>query len=278
MTQEPEPPGPGWFKEITAEAGLDFSHDPGPVDGRYFLPQIIGSGAACFDFDNDGRLDILLLQNGGPNSSARHRLFHQEADGRFRDVSARCGLNVAGHGMGVAIGDVNNDGWPDVLITQFRGVRLFLNNGYGNFTDVTAEAGLDSPLWGTSACFVDYDRDGWLDLVVVNYLDYDAASRCADAAGRPAYCHPSTCRGSVTKLYRNRGTKKPGSSKPALFIPRFEDVTLQSGLGRIPGPGLGVVCADFNGDGWPDIFIANDDKPNHLWINQHNGTFKEEAL
>ena len=129
--------------------------------GDYFMPQIMGSGAALFDFDNDGRLDIYLLQNGGPNSRSTNRLYHQEADGRFKDVSAGSGLDVAGYGMGVAIGDVNNDGWPDVLVTEYGRLRLFLNNGNGTFTDVTKEAGLDSVLWGASACFFDFDRDGW---------------------------------------------------------------------------------------------------------------------
>src|SRR5438132_10519017 len=125
VPDKPEPAGPAWFKEITTEAGLNFIHDPGPVDGRYFLPQIIGSGAALFDFDNDGRLDILLLQNGGPNSPAKNRLFHQVPDGHFRDVSAGSGLDIPGYWMGVAIGDVNNDGWPDVVLTAYRGVKLF---------------------------------------------------------------------------------------------------------------------------------------------------------
>jgi hypothetical protein len=265
---------PPWFEDITEVAGLLFTHDAGPVNDKYFLPQIIGSGAALFDFDNDGRLDILLLQNGGPAGRSKNQLFHQEKDGRFTDVSAGSGLDIAGYSMGVAIGDVNNDGWPDVLITQYRGVKLFLNNGNGTFTDVTREAGLENPLWGTSAAFVDYDRDGWLDLVVVNYLDYDPAARCAAAGGQPAYCHPSDFRGTVTKLYHNLG-RSPGARGNAVH---FEDVTLRSGLGRYPGPGLGVVCADFDGDGWLDIFVANDDKANHLFINQHDGTFKEEAL
>jgi hypothetical protein len=267
-----EATGAVWFEDITEKVGLKFVHDAGPVDGKYFMPQIIGSGAALFDFDNDGRLDILLLQNGGPHSTSTNQLFRQTADGHFVNVSVGSGLDFAGYNMGVAIGDVNNDGWPDVLITQYGGIKLFLNNKDGrSFTDVTKEAGLDSPLWGTSAAFVDFDRDGWLDLVVVNYVDYDPSVECA-VGGRPSYCHPNSFPGTVTKLYRNLGRTKEGKGV------RFEDVTLRSGLGKKPGPGLGVACADFNGDGWPDIFVANDDKANHLWINQHDGTFKEEAL
>jgi hypothetical protein len=197
-------------------------------------------------------------------------------------------LDIAGYGMGVAVGDVNNDGWPDVLITQYGGLRLFLNNGNGTFTEITKEAGLDSLLWGTSATFVDYDRDGWLDLVVVNYLNYDPSRRCTGPDGQADFCAPEAFFGTVTKLYRNLGvgaqSAERGAQESALRAPRsalpvrFKDVTLESGLGRLRGPGLGVFCADFNGDRWPDIFVANDGKPNHLWINQHDGTFKEEAL
>jgi hypothetical protein len=265
--------GPAWFADITHESGLGFVHDPGPPPGKYFMPQIMGSGAALFDYDNDGRLDIYLVQNGGPRSGSRNRLFHQGPDGRFTDVSTGSGLDVAGFGMGVAIADVNNDGWPDVFLTEYGRSRLFLNNGNGTFTDVTHEAGLDNPLWGTSAAFFDYDRDGWLDLVVVNYVDYDPSLPCGNAGGRRDYCHPSSFPGCVTRLYRNLGAGT--ASGPRV---RFEDVTIRSGLGRLPGPGLGVVCGDFTGDGWPDIFVANDSQPNRLWINQRDGTFKEEAM
>jgi hypothetical protein len=268
-TQE-EPSTPPWFRDVTEECGLHFVHDARPT-GDYFMPQIMGSGAALFDYDNDGRLDIYLLQNGGPNSRSTNRLFHQEADGRFQDVSAGSGLDVAGYGMGVAIGDVNNDGWPDVLVTEYGGLRLFLNNGNGTFTDVAREAGLESVLWGTSACFFDYDRDGWLDLVVVNYVDYSPSRPCGNA-GKRDYCHPNAFNGAVVKLYHNLG---PSGRNGRV---RFEDVTLKSGLGRLPGPGLGVVCADFDGDGWPDIFVANDSRANRLWINQHDGTFQEEGV
>src|SRR5437762_2762486 len=133
--------------------------------GRYFMPQIMGSGAAVFDFDDDGRLDIYLVHNAGPNSASTNRLFRQTESGKFVDVSAGSGLDVAGYGMGVAVGDVNNDGWPDVFLTEYGRVRLFLNNGNGTFTDITQEDGLDNPHWGTSAAFVDYDRVVWLDLV-----------------------------------------------------------------------------------------------------------------
>jgi enediyne biosynthesis protein E4 len=265
---------PVWFEDVTERVGLRFVHDAGPADGTYFLPQIVGSGAALFDFDNDGRLDLYLLQNGGPASSSRNRLYHQEADGTFRDVSAGSALDIAGFNMGVAVGDVNNDGLPDVLVTQVGGARLFLNTGGGHFTDVSREAGIDNPHWATSAAFVDYDRDGWLDLVIVNYVDYDPSAHCGSAGGRPEYCHPRRFAGTVARLFRNLG---PGTGPGAARV-RFEDRTLASGLGRLPGPGLGVACADFDGDGWPDIFVANDSAPNHLWINQHDGTFKEQAL
>jgi hypothetical protein len=267
----PAAPAEPWFVEITREAGLDFVHDAGPV-GDYFLPQVMGSGAAVFDFDGDGRLDIYLVQNAGPNSASRNRLFRQLPDGRFKDVSAGSGLDIAGWNMGVAVGDVNNDGRPDVLVTQYGGCRLFLNNGDGTFTDVTQAAGLDNPLWGSSAAFFDYDRDGWLDLVIVNYLAYDRSVDCFTASGRKVFCHPNSFQPTVTKLFRNLGRQK---DPPGV---RFEDVTVRSGLYKQAGPGLGVYCADFNGDGWPDIFVANDSKPNHLWINRRDGTFVEEAL
>jgi hypothetical protein len=237
------------------------------------MPQIMGSGAALFDFDNDGRLDIYLLQNSGPDGNSTNRLYHQGPDGRFTDVSKGSGLDISGFNMGVAIADVNNDGWPDVLVTQFGGLRLFLNRGDGTFRDVTVQAGLDSPLWGTSACFFDFDRDGWLDLVVANYVDYDGFS-CPGLDGRADYCAPKVFGGSIPKLYRNIGRVSSGNAAPV----RFEDVTLKSGLGRFPSSGLGVVCADFDGDHWPDIFIANDGRPNWLFINQRDGTFKEEAV
>jgi enediyne biosynthesis protein E4 len=268
--------GPPYFIDVTEESGLNFVHQVGSVPlEEYFMPHLLGSGVAIFDFDNDGRPDIYLIQNGGPKSQERNRLFRQGPDGRFTDVSKGSGLDIIGHDMGVAIGDVNNDGWPDVLVTEYGSIRLFLNNGNGTFTEITKEAGLENPLWATSACFVDYDRDGWLDLVVTNYLDYDPTRSCSlrEAHGRD-YCNPKQFGGTVTKLYHNLGRGLGAKGKSV----RFEDVTLKSGLGLLPGRGLGVVCADFNGDHWPDIFVTNDLEPNRLWINQHDGTFKDEAV
>ncbi|HEV3116897.1 MAG TPA: CRTAC1 family protein [Gemmataceae bacterium] len=274
---EPSLPPP-WFEDVTEQAGLDFVHDAGPLsEANFFMPQIVGSGAALFDFDGDGLLDIYLLNNGGPNGRC-NRLFKQLPGGTFKDVSAGSGLDIAGYNMGVAIGDVNNDGYPDVLVTQYKGIKLLLNNGNGTFTDVTREAGLDNPFWATSAAFLDYNRDGWLDLVVANYVDYDRSWPCADLAGAPDYCPPNQFAGTVTKLFRNKGVEIAGRKAGAAGLPHFEDVTLSSGLGRVPGPGLGVACADFDGDGWPDILVANDGAPNRLWINQKNGTFVDEAV
>jgi hypothetical protein len=268
---------PPWFVDVTEKAGLHFLHDAGPT-GDYFMPQQVGSGAALFDFDGDGRLDIYLLQNGGPDSRSTNRLYQQTRDGRFRDVSENSGLDIAGHNMGVAVGDVNNDGRPDVLVTQFLGLKFFLNNGDGTFTESTRQAGLVNPGWGASAAFFDYDRDGWLDLIVVNYVDYDRTWPCKGAYGEPDYCAPKTFHGRVSRLFHNRGVDSPTQENGKGSWKGFEDVTELSGLGRLPGPGLGVVCADFNGDGWPDIFISNDGEPNRLWINQKNGKFHEEAL
>ena len=263
--------GPGWFADATKDSGIDFVQDAGPLDDSFFMPQVVGSGAALFDFNGDGLLDILLLQNAGPDSSSKNHLYQQLPGGHFKDVSAGSGLDFAGYNMGVAVGDVNNDGRPDVLITQFGGVKLFLNNGDGTFKDVTKESGLNVPGWSTSAAFFDYDHDGYLDLVVVRYVDYDRTWPCGGASGAADYCAPNVFKGTVSMLFHNLGAK----GKNAVG---FEDVTLASGLGRLPGPGLGVLCADFDGDGWPDIFIADDGQPNRLWINQKNGTFTEEAV
>lgn len=266
----PIPPaatGPAWFEDITARSGLQFTHVAGT---NYFMPDQVGSGVALFDYDGDGRLDVYLLQNGGTNAPARNQLFHQETDGRFRDVSAGSGLDVVGRGMGAYAGDVNNDGLADVVVTEFGAVRLFQNLGGGKFREVTREAGLDNPRWAAPASFLDYDRDGWLDLVVGNYVDYDPTHVCHDIHGRQDFCAPKAFGDTASRLWRN-ATGTPGA------VPRFEDRTEASGLFRAPGVALGIVCADFDGDTWPDIFCADDGRPNRLFINRRNGTFTEEA-
>ena len=233
------------------------------------MPRIMGSGCAIFDADGDGRLDLYLLHHGG-STGKKNQLYLQLADGTFRDASAGSGLDRADFWHGVAIGDMDNDGRPDVLLTRLGGLCLLRNQGNGKFTDVTASSGLFNPLWATSAAFVDYDRDGWLDLLVVNYLDYDPRRECLSPQGQRDFCAPSAFSPVASKLFRNLGANKQ--------LGQFEDVSFASGIGRLPGPGLGVVCADFDGDGWPDFFIANDGKPNHLWINQRDGTFRNQAV
>ncbi len=259
------------FEDATERLGIDFVHDCGNAND-YSMIRIMGSGCAIFDADGDGKPDILLLQNAGPNSQSRNQLYRQAADGTFENVSQGSGLDIPGHNMGVAIGDWNADGRPDVLITQYRGVRLFENLGNCRFKDITAESGVRNPYWGASASFLDFDRDGWQDLVIVNYIDGDPKQICQDSAGNKDFCGPVHFpdSGSPTLLFRNAGVAGGMAT-------RFVDVTQSSGLGRLKSPGLGVYCADFSGDHWPDIFVANDGHANHLWINQRDGTFKEEA-
>jgi hypothetical protein len=265
----PPATGSNWFEDVTARSGINFTHQV-TTSGNYLFSESIGSGGAFLDFDNDGRLDVYLIHNVHSSMHATNRLYHQQPDGRFADVSAGSGLDVSGYGNGLAVGDVNNDGRPDVLMTEYDRIRLFLNQGGGRFTDVTAAAGLTNRQWGVPAAFLDYDRDGWLDLVVGNYLDFDPTQRCPDAKGQPDFCGPHGFPSTITRLFRNLGPGAP--------LPRFEDVTVRSGLARARGKAMEIVCADFNGDRWPDIFITDDGLPNRLFVNQRNGTFKEEAV
>lgn len=271
----PEPSD--WFEDVTRSLAIDFVHDAGPT-GTWFMPQSMGSGVGVIEETSpsgEQALFLYFLQNAGPGSSAVNQLYRRLPDGSFRNVSVGSGLDVAGFNMGVAIGDVNNDGLPDVLLTQYRGVRLFLNRGGGRFIDVTRESGLANPFWGVSAAFFDYDRDGWLDLVVVNYVDYPENKNCPGSNGEKDFCGPAAFVGTCTKLFHNRGkNQKPGEIGGSI---QFEDVSFNAGIGQLPGPGLGIACADFNGDGWPDLFVANDGIANRLWINQKDGTFVDEA-
>jgi len=265
----PQRTGNEWFTDVTETCGARFVHDVGKT-GTYFMPESIGSGLAIFDYDNDGRMDLFFVQNAGPESPTKtHRLFHQEESGHFTDTTSDSGIALPGWGMGVAVGDADNDGRPDLLITEYERIRFFHNDGAGKFSDATQSAGLENPHWGVSAAWFDYDRDNWLDLVVVNYVDYSPEMQCHDPQGRPAYCGPSGFPGTVSKLFHNRGMRDGHV--------QFEDVTVSSGLARLPGPGLGVVCADFDGDRWPDIFISNDGHANWLLLNQRDGTFREEG-
>jgi enediyne biosynthesis protein E4 len=259
-----------WFEDVTNAVGLTFTHECGPT-GKFFMPQAVHGGGAFFDADGDGRLDILLLQGAGPNTGVCNRLYLQTADGKFRDVSAGSGLDFDGYNMGVAIGDVDNDGRPDVLVTQYTGARLLRNEGGGKFRDITKAAGIENLQWGTSAAFVDYDRDGRLDLIVINYIDYDPSWPCTSPDGSRDFCGPRSFPGTIPRLFHNIG---PGDAQPV----RFVDVTVQAGLATKPAPGLGIYAVDLTGDGWPDLLIANDGTPNHFWVNQKDGTFKNEAM
>ena len=278
------------FKEVAENVGLRFQHYNG-MTGKLFLPEIMGSGAALFDFDNDGDLDVFIVQGNtlDPGTKAadtlfpwrgsespRGRLFRNDLvvakDGsrilKFTDVTEKSGIIADGYGMGVAVGDINNDGRPDLYLTNLGHNQMYLNKGDGTFVDVTKKTGTDDERWSTSASFFDYDRDGWLDLMVLNYADFSVTNSptCYAATTAKDYCTPRVFRAPGNRLFHNKGDGT------------FEDVTVAAGIDKEFGHGLGVVTADFDGDGWVDIYVANDGDPNQLWINQKNGTFKNEAL
>ena len=270
---------PAIFEEVTSAAGLDFVLQPGPYES-YFLPQIMTGGAALFDFDSDGDLDLFLV-NGNPATAsdqsegveAHNRLYRQEPDGRFRDVTRGSGLEDPGvFGMGVAAGDINNDGLIDLYLTNYGADRLMLNTGEGVFVDVTEEAGIDNRRWSSSAGFFDYDQDGWLDLFVSNFLDY-VPGRVCETEGVREFCGPNSFGRTADVLYRNLGAELQGGRSAA-----FADVSDSAGIAGKLGAGLTVGFADFNRDGRPDVYVGNDSHANFMWLNQGNGTFHEEAV
>ena len=283
-------PAPTIFREVAQQVGLKFRHYNG-MTGKFYLPEITGSGSALFDFDNDGDLDVFIVQSNvlEPNIDAsktlfpwtgleppRGRLFRNDLtigrDGRrtvfFTDVTQKSGIVATGYGMGAAVGDINNDGLPDLYLTNLGSNQMYLNRGDGKFVDVTKESGTDDPRWTTSASFFDYDRDGWLDLMIVNYADFSTTNspNCFAATTARDYCTPRVFRSPGNRLFHNKGNGT------------FVDVTVSAGVDKEFGHGLGVVSADFDDDGWIDIYVANDGDPNQLWINQKNGRFINDAL
>jgi hypothetical protein len=267
----PAPPSVAqWLVDITAEAGLDVSRPPGGV-GEYPIHEIMVSGVALFDYDGDGDLDAYLTNDYLSASedvaqAPRNRLFRQEADGRFSDVTSGSGLADDGYGVGVAIGDVDNDGDEDVYLSRYGPDRLYRNRGDGTFEDATTASGIDVDGWSTSSAFFDYDLDGFLDLYVARYVVNTENKRCADNAGRLDYCSPKVFPPVVDVLLHNEGDG------------RFADVSERAGIVAAIGAGLGVVAEDFNEDGWPDVYVATDDWPNQYWVNQGDGTFRDEAV
>ncbi len=275
----PEKPIPGKFTDVTSALGVHFnylsSHTP-----KHYLPETMGAGVALFDYDNDGRLDIFLVngaplqdptpkgaipQKTGPNYW--NRLFHQKSDGTFEDVTEKAGLQGSGYGMGVAVGDYDNDGFEDLFVTAYGGNKLYHNNGDGTFTDVTEKAGVAGSGWSTSAAWVDLDNDGLLDLVVLRYLQWDFEDIwCGEhKEGYRAYCHPDVFQTISPLVYHNDGNG------------HFTEVSQKIGLSK-PGKGLGIALADFDRNSHIDLFVANDSMVEFLYHNKGDGTFEEVGL
>ena len=269
----------GSFVDVTQRLGINFQYRSSHTSRKYLL-ETMGAGVALFDYDNDGRLDIYLV-NGAPladptrkgtipektDSQYWNRLYHQKADGTFEDVTEKAGVQGAGYGMGVAVGDYDNDGFEDLYVTAYGGNKLYHNNGNGTFTDVTTKAGVAGSGWSTSAAWVDLDGDGFLDLVVLRYLDWDFDDIwCGEhKEGSRSYCHPDYFKPIAPFVYHNN---KDGT---------FTEVAQKTSLNK-PGKGLGVAVADYDHDGFIDLFVANDSMPEFLYHNKGDGTFEEVGL
>jgi hypothetical protein len=276
-------PGPGRLRhrpsagairlaDVTSAAGIDFRHNSGAF-GKKYLPETLGPGCAFFDYDNDGWLDLLFVNGmdwpGHSRQRSTMKLYKNNRDGTFADVTEAAGLDIEMYGIGAAVGDYDNDGNADLLITCYGQCQLFHNNGNGTFTEATKSAGLEGYRGlSTSAMWFDYDRDGHLDLLVANYVRWspEADIHCSLDGHSKSYCTPEAYPGATCWLFRNRGDGT------------FEDVTGKAGLNDPTSKSLGVTLIDYDQDGWPDLFIANDTQPNKLYHNNGNGTFTERAV
>ena len=279
------PPAPGpQFTDVTPETGIDFKHENSPTSNKYLL-ETMGGGVALLDYDNDGRLDVFFTSGAKlddpmapgqrPEKSDRrywNRLYHQKSDGAFEDVTEKAGLTGMPqdlYGMGVAVGDYDNDGFEDLYVTSYGGNTLYHNNGDGTFSDVTARAGVGASGWSASAGFFDADNDGRLDLFVTRYVDWTFQTNryCGEKKpGYRAYCHPDNYDAVTNLLYHNNGDGT------------FTDVSARAGIAAASGKGLGVAFADYDDDGFADVFVANDSVQSFLFHNNGNGTFTELGL
>ncbi len=264
---------PPWFVEVAEERGLTWQHSKGG-EVRYWFPEIMGPGVGVLDYDRDGDMDLYLVQSGDlskeESENASNRLFANDGQGRFEDVTSSAQATERGYGMGCACADYDGDGWTDIYVTNVGGNALLKNNGAGGtFTETAGAAGVDDDGWGTSCAFMDIDQDGDLDLFVVNYLNWSESVelKCMSAFGDPDYCHPNNYNSPAADvLYQNDGDGT------------FTDITTRSGVAEAFGNGLGVAPGDFNSDGFMDVYVANDMTANQLWMNQRDGTFKESGL